>query len=357
MALRQALCLLTLPQLAFCWGNSNSDGLDYTKYSDSYSRSWLSDGSYISLKLNGCAYGYVYDNEEVGCLEDSSEDGATSWYMMSNCRRAQAAFSLYSSSSSGDCSSGNFKESFVTTIGVPEFINWLQEYDENSPFLSDDDDDNYGGWDIDELPTCEESEDGYVGLGCNSDGTFSINYYSDQYCLYSKGVLDTLDGLNYKLKTYSKCQGLTYIGEDNDDGNGEEEGGGDEDGYSLATNLLYYATSCSNMDSNLCTDDADMKNRISSVSSGSLNPFSSGSGAAKSWTTKVKYATGGLLLLASLVMFTGILFTNRRRRKALMQRKYRQSRRRSKSRSGKSRRSRSSRRSKSRARESTKERD
>lgn len=349
--LRQALCLLTLPQLALCWGSSSSNNLDYTMYSDSYSRDWLSDGSKVSLKLNGCYFGYVYDSEEAGCLEDSSEDGTTSWYMMSNCRRPQAVFSLYASNSKGDCSSGNFKESFVTTVGVSEFINWLQEYDQYSPFLADDDDDNYGGWSIDELPTCEESEYGYVGLGCNGDGTFSINYYSDQYCLYSQGVLDTLDSLNYKLKTYKKCQGLTYTGEDNDDGNGDE--GEDGDVGSLAKNLVYYATSCANMDSKLCTNDADMKNRISSVSKtgSSLNPFSSGSGAAKSWTMKVKYATGGLLLLASLVMFTGILFTNRRRRKALMQRKYRQSRRRSKSRSGKSRRSRSSRRSKSRARE------
>mmetsp|Transcript_17145 Transcript_17145/g.25982 ORF Transcript_17145/g.25982 Transcript_17145/m.25982 type:complete len:355 (+) Transcript_17145:74-1138(+) len=353
MIFREALLSLILPQLALSWGSGNgNNNLDYTFYSDSYSRDWLSDGSYVSLKLEGCVWGYVYDSEESGCLEDSSEDGTTSWYMMSNCRRAQAAFSLYASESSGDCSSSNFKESFVTTIGVAEFINWLQEYDENSPFLADDDDDGGdGGWNLDELPECEESEYGYVGLGCNSDGTFSLNSYNDQYCLSSNGILDKLNSLNYKLKTYSKCQGLTNIGQDNDDGDDE----GDGDVASLAQNLVYYATSCSTLDSNLCTNDSDMKNRMSSVSSGSLNPFSSGSSAVKSWSTKVKYGAGGLLLLASLVMFTGILFTNRRRRKALMQRKYRQSRRRSKSRSGKSRRSRSSRRSKSRARESSRD--
>jgi hypothetical protein len=33
---------------------------------------------------------------------------------------------------------------------------------------------------------------------------------------------------------------------------------------------------------------------------------------------------GAFLLISSFVMFTGILFTNRRRRRALIQRKYRQ---------------------------------
>mmetsp|Transcript_19464 Transcript_19464/g.22265 ORF Transcript_19464/g.22265 Transcript_19464/m.22265 type:complete len:374 (-) Transcript_19464:311-1432(-) len=365
MYFSEVLCFFILPTLIRGWGNNNNDDTDYTKYSDSISRDWLNDGSYVSLKLEGCVWGYVYDSEEAGCLEDSSEDGTYSWYQMSNCRRAQAAFSLYASSSAGSCSSGNFQESFVTTVGVSEFINWMTEYDEYSPFLSDDDDTynddaNDNDWDWDDLPICEEGEYGYIGLGCNDDGTFSLNYYEDAYCLYKSAVYDTLDQLNYKLQTYSNCQGLTYLGADNDDADDEDK---DDEVAGLAQNLMYYSTSCSNADSSLCTDDASMQNRMSGTSSSSSGIFHTSTSVPQSWTTKIKYGSGGVLLLASLIMFTGILFTNRRRRKALMQRKFRQSRsdrsRRSKSRSGKSRRSKSSRRSrsKSRAREREKERE
>jgi len=187
---------------------------------------------------------------------------------------------------------------------------------------------------------CEQSNNGYIGLGCNSDGTFSINYYQDQYCLStSTGVYDSLSNLNYKLKTYKNCRGLDSVNSAND----------------LSSNLQYYAQSCSNLDSPVCSDDSAMQSRRSSTSSGRRH--STASAAHKSWTTKVKYAMGGVLLVASLIMFTGILFTNRRRRKALMQRKFRQSRsgdksRRSRRSSSKSARSRSSKRSKSRPRES-----
>jgi hypothetical protein len=49
----------------------------------------------------------------MGCMQDSSQDGTTYWYMMANCRRAQVAYSLYASSNAGGtkCTSGNFKES------------------------------------------------------------------------------------------------------------------------------------------------------------------------------------------------------------------------------------------------------
>eukprot|EP00545_Synedropsis_sp_CCMP1620_P009637 CAMPEP_0119013104 /NCGR_PEP_ID=MMETSP1176-20130426/7915_1 /TAXON_ID=265551 /ORGANISM="Synedropsis recta cf, Strain CCMP1620" /LENGTH=386 /DNA_ID=CAMNT_0006966159 /DNA_START=270 /DNA_END=1430 /DNA_ORIENTATION=+ len=342
---RLSLLLALVPKLALAWGSSSSGGTDYTNYADSFSRDWLSDGSSISIKLEGCVWGYVYDSEEAGCLEDSSEDGTTSWYQMSNCRRAQAAFSLYASSSAGNCNSGNYKETFVTTVGVAEFTGWLQEWDANSPFNSDDDgnnDDGYGGWDIDELPLCEEGDNGYVGLGCNDDGTFAISYFEDQYCLSSTGVYDSLDNLNYQLKSYQTCAALTIdSGDDDDDGGGGDSGDGGADG-SLASNLVYYAQSCSNIDSGLCSDDAAMESRRSTAGKSGRGYHSSSSGASKSWTTKVKYVLGGLLLVASLIMFTGILFTNRRRRKALMQRKFRQS-----SRGGKSSRSKSS-RSKSR---------
>ena len=112
MILRALALLPLLPSLAegWDWGGSSSD-TEFTNYANSFDRTWLTDGSSISMKLEGCVWGYTYDSEEAGCLAKSSQDGTSSWYMMSNCRRAQAAFSLYASGSSGSCSSGAFKES------------------------------------------------------------------------------------------------------------------------------------------------------------------------------------------------------------------------------------------------------
>jgi len=79
-------------------------------------------------------------------------------------------------------------------------------------------------------------------------------------------------------------------------------------------------------------------------------------GGYHSWVTKLKYVIGGGFLLASFIMFTGILFTNRRRRRAMMMRKYRQAKKakRDKGRDSatrKSTRSSSKKRSKSKSRE------
>jgi hypothetical protein len=117
MIIRAFEFLLFTPALAYGWGgSSSSSGIDYADYADSFSRDWLNDGSSISLVLEGCIWGNVNDAEEAGCLEESSEDGTSSWYMMSNCRRAQAAFSLYASGSSQNCNSGNFKESVSNEV-------------------------------------------------------------------------------------------------------------------------------------------------------------------------------------------------------------------------------------------------
>ena len=89
------------------WGNSDSETLDSSVYGNTLTRDWMSDGSAVSMKLMGCVWGFVKDAEDSGCLERSSEDGTQYWYMMANCRRAQAVFGLYSGTS---CSSSNFKE-------------------------------------------------------------------------------------------------------------------------------------------------------------------------------------------------------------------------------------------------------
>jgi hypothetical protein len=213
----------------------------------------------------------------------------------------------------------------VTKGGISEFIGYLAEYDSNSPFgddyAADDaagddaagDDAQYGGQDAyQDLPQCEQGQNGYIGLGCSDDGTFSLQYFKDEYCLQPAGqTYDRLKSLNRALKNYKSCSGIWY-----------NNGGGDG---SLPSYLVSASDSCSSLDSGFCVDNSAMKERRSHTSTNILsrNRFTSG----KTWVTKLKYATGGLLLLASFVMFTGILFTNRRRRRALMQRKYRQSRR------------------------------
>ena len=100
--------------VAAAWGSSSNE-VDASVYGNALNRDWLYDGSTISLKLEGCMWGYVEDNEESGCLEDSSEDGTTYWYQMANCRRAQAVYSLYTGSG---CGSG-FVESVSTKIEIP----------------------------------------------------------------------------------------------------------------------------------------------------------------------------------------------------------------------------------------------
>jgi hypothetical protein len=98
---------------ASAWGSSSSSdsGYDVSMYGNALERDWLYDSTGTSIQLEGCVWGYVDDNEDSGCMEDSSEDGTTYWYQMANCRRAQAVFSIYASSSShASCNNNNFKE-------------------------------------------------------------------------------------------------------------------------------------------------------------------------------------------------------------------------------------------------------
>ena len=223
----------------------------------------------------------------------------------------------------------------MTTTGVPEFIYSLKTYDNNFNY----DDDNYSA---DNIPECYGGGNGYVGLDC-SGNNFALNYYNDQYCMSRTGeTSDNLNSLNKLMNTYQSCH--TYKGDNN---------GGD----TLISNLIHYSTPCMGSDYSLCTNDASFVERSNGAgSSKGLTSWHSVSAAHHSWVTKLKYFIGGGFLLASFVMFTGILFTNRRRRRAMMMRKYRQAKRakRDKGREGsKSRKSRSSskRRSKSRTKD------
>jgi hypothetical protein len=189
----------------------------------------------------------------------------------------------------------------MTVESLSTFIQYMNSYDSNSPFS-----------DFGDLAMCESGKNGgYVGVGCADDGTFALQYFNDAYCQQPSGsTYDSLDSLNSAMSTYTGCAGIYNAGSD----------------YSLAYYLLSISETCSSLDSGYCVDNDAMKNRRSSSSSNSHLGLA-GTFAGKSWLTKLKFAVGGLLLLGSFVIFTGILFTNRRRRRALLQRKYRQSRR------------------------------
>jgi hypothetical protein len=111
------LALLSPKNLVRAWGSSGSGGYsesDYGRFGNGFTREWLYDGSTLSFEVLGCVWGMVDDSEEVGCLQDGSEDGTTNWYMMANCRRPQVAYSVYSSGRSG--SSGCSSDSFVGSV-------------------------------------------------------------------------------------------------------------------------------------------------------------------------------------------------------------------------------------------------
>lgn len=107
------LLLLCLQAVSASWGgNDDESSTDSTMFGNSLSRDWLSNSNAISMQFEGCSWGYVGDSDNAGCMESSSQDGTTYWYQMANCRRAQAVFSLYATSSgSASCSKSNFKES------------------------------------------------------------------------------------------------------------------------------------------------------------------------------------------------------------------------------------------------------
>ena len=155
-----------------------------------------------------------------------------------------------------------------------------------------------------------------------------------------------MKSLNNVISNYKSCSG----GYSNGDGEG-----------SLVHQLVYYSEPCTSLDYNVCEDSEKFDER--SESSGKAKRQHKGwssrayMGGHKSWVTKLKYVVGGLFLLASFIMFTGILFTNRRRRRAMMMRKYRQAKKakRERARESSSRKSRSG--SKKRSKSRTKDRD
>jgi len=205
---------------------------------------------------------------------------------------------------------------FVST-DLADFMYYVG-LDTGSAFYGDDDDAT-----VSTYMDCVQSSDGdgyYQSVGCNSDGTFTVNNFSDQYCLDYQGVSSKLSNLNSKMNNYMKCEKDVSMSVP----------------YALVSN----SESCSSLDYSICKDDTMIQNWMSGASRNKRSVQTT-----NSFVNKIKYATGVFLMGASFIMFMGILFTNRRRRRALMKRKFRNSQR--KGEDGKSHRSRKSRSSKS----------
>lgn len=203
-----------------------------------------------------------------------------------------------------------------------DFLDYIGNYYQ----LSEDD---YGGY----YPVCGGNNNGRQlfgddgrklggaqGISCSNDGQFQIEEFYDNYCLARTGsVVNELQTFN---KDISKMSCVNVYGGNNRERR-EQEG-------NIVQYLISISETCTSADSGFCQDSEAAEERHShSGSSGGASVFKKHpmSAGGKTWFTKLKYVTGGLLLLASFVMFTGILFTNRRRRRALMQRKYRQAKR------------------------------
>lgn len=299
------IILSTNLQMVSAWGNSDGSSIDKSVYGMSYQRDeWMYSSKTISMKYNGCVWGYVDDRENAGCMDDESEDGTTMWYMMANCRRAQVAYSVYASSGSTSCNNGDFKESLVTTSGVAEFAYILGYYGSNSPISGDD---------VEDFPMCEYDGYGYyLSVGCSDSNTFTIDKFYDAYCLQPVNeVYDSLSNFNSAMKSLSKCYNIY------DSSNDESPY------YAVSSYLISNSASCNEGDSPMCTSNSFVKDSGNSrgIMQRSSNKLSSG--ASLSFTNKVKYGLGTVMLLGSLIMFVGILLTNRRRRRALMHRRLR----------------------------------
>eukprot|EP00814_Leptocylindrus_danicus_P004963 CAMPEP_0116021404 /NCGR_PEP_ID=MMETSP0321-20121206/10368_1 /TAXON_ID=163516 /ORGANISM="Leptocylindrus danicus var. danicus, Strain B650" /LENGTH=272 /DNA_ID=CAMNT_0003492271 /DNA_START=110 /DNA_END=928 /DNA_ORIENTATION=+ len=245
----------------------------------------------------GCRWSYIVKDGDEGCREDESGDGTQYWYQMANCRRANVAFAVYGADSgSTRCSKGQFLENFVTTKGLVDFAYDMNNYDYNNNPLTYDD--------IADLPTCQYQNGYYQSVGCTSDGHFTVDNFNDQYCTQYVSTSNNLKTLNKALSKIS-CHDCMV-------------NSGDDDNYgTLCASLLYNADVCSYLDSSLCSNPNGNKKIKGSTQSASRAYQDSSSGGS-SIGNKLKYFFGTVFLAASFAMFLGILFTNRRKRRALL---------------------------------------
>lgn len=219
---------------------------------------------------------------------------------------------------------------FVTQDGLAEFAYILSQYDQNSPISHDD---------INDLPTCEAGNSGYyLAVGCATDGSFTIDNFADGYCTEYVSTYDSLSSINYIFKSNFKSCYEIYNSQNDQ-----------YVAYSTAGALISSGKACTALDSPLCTSndriDKVSSNKVSGIQSSVSHTISNFNIA-----NKAKYAMGTLCLVGSLFMFLGILFTNRRKRRAMMHRKLRAAKRERARRASSKGRSSSSRKSSSRSR-------
>eukprot|EP00555_Chaetoceros_dichaeta_P005428 CAMPEP_0198251474 /NCGR_PEP_ID=MMETSP1447-20131203/2301_1 /TAXON_ID=420782 /ORGANISM="Chaetoceros dichaeta, Strain CCMP1751" /LENGTH=359 /DNA_ID=CAMNT_0043936511 /DNA_START=319 /DNA_END=1398 /DNA_ORIENTATION=+ len=292
-------------QASAAWGSSGGSS---AVFGMSQQRDWYdsSVSSSMSLKYEGCVWSYA-GGEDMGCMDDESEDGTSNWYMMANCRRAQVAYSVYASSgTTTSCNNGNFKESLVTKSGVAEFASTMGSYSnsDTSPVTAGD---------VCDWPMCEVDNDGYyLSIGCSTSGDFTIDRFVDEYCLQYYDNYDTLSNFNTKMKSNNLNSCFTAYSSTYDS----------SPDTSLLAYLLADSSTCSATESSYCTTSDFV------AGAGSTGGFQHNTNKFKSsgdmvLANRLKYAFGGSLLLGSVIMFFGILFTNRRKRRALMHRKFR----------------------------------
>lgn len=319
------------------WYNNDGES-DTDKYYQSGLNYWLGDMTAMSVAYHGCVWGYTDDyGEDAGCMEAESEDGTTDWYRMANCRRAQVAYSVYGSESSksASCDSKTYIDTYATKTGLYGWAYYLENYDGNPPITTDD---------LADLPYCEEYDDYYyMSLGCSSSGTFTIDLFSDEDCLTYNSTYDDLSDINSALSNMGSCYSAYSS----------------SSGYTVYNSfigkILGYSDSCSPVDSQICQDANGMKSKSTLYGTVSNSgPSASASPSGLSFVNQVKYGVGSVFLFSSFLMFIGILFTNRRKRRALMHRKFRHSSKRTsdeKEKHRSKRRSKSSKRGKNRERE------
>mmetsp|Transcript_49147 Transcript_49147/g.73034 ORF Transcript_49147/g.73034 Transcript_49147/m.73034 type:complete len:372 (-) Transcript_49147:124-1239(-) len=303
------------------WGSGGDRYSGSGMYSQSGAANWLHgiDG-YPAKSLNfeylGCAWANAdEDGQDLGCLEDSSEDGTTYWYQMANCRRAQPVYNVYGSTSSSrsSCSTNTFLESFSSRTSLAGFVSTLQTYNGYGGGLE-----NY----VYDLPMCDQQDDDgyYLMLGCSEYGTFTIDKFSDAYCNNPIGTSDTLSTVNKYLSKLSSCTSCY------DSSNGDPSD-------SACAYLIADSESCSTLDHAICSDADGSKSSSYKTSQNSGSHSSTATFVSDGLGNKIKYILGSAFLCASFIMFLGILMMNRRKRRANLNRKFRQAA----SRSGKSR--------------------
>jgi len=145
-------------------------------------------------------------------------------------------------------------------------------------------------------------------VGCSSSGTFTIDRFSDQYCLEYYDTYDRLSSFNslmHKLKCF----------------NCHDSNQGQDVSYSVASYLIKDSSSCSEAESSLCTTSKFVANSGSNTSGNQRTSSRYGS-SGSSFGNRVKYTLGSAMLIGSIVMFFGILFTNRKKR-SMKKRKFR----------------------------------